>query len=120
AQIRENNSWIEVDLLENRFVGGIVTWGRRHGSTQYVETFKIEYRIDGSSDWTKYTDISGSLLTFAGNEDTYQPVLNDFAERIVARYIRLYPLSWEEWPTMRWELLGCAKCKFSHLTQCSS
>ncbi|ELU06876.1 hypothetical protein CAPTEDRAFT_110129, partial [Capitella teleta] len=113
------NSWIAVDLLENKLVRGIVTWGRRYGSAQYVETFKIEYRIDGSSDWTNYTDTSGSRLTFAGNE-TYQPVLNDFAESIVARYIRLYPLSWKLWPTMRWEVLGCAKCKFSHLTQRSS
>ncbi|ELU09674.1 hypothetical protein CAPTEDRAFT_208328 [Capitella teleta] len=109
AENRKTNSWIEVDLLENRLVGGIVTWGRRHGTKQCVETFKIEYRIEGSSDWTKYTNTSGSLLTFVGNKETYQPALNDFAESILARYIRLYPLSWEIWPSMRWEVLGCAK-----------
>ncbi|ELT90140.1 hypothetical protein CAPTEDRAFT_68275, partial [Capitella teleta] len=99
--------WIEVDLLDNRLVGGIVTWGRGYGDyDQYAKTFKIEYRVDGSNDWTKYTDASGRIMTFVGNEERYQPVLNDFAVTIVARYIRLYPLNWKGHPTIRWEILG--------------
>ncbi|ELT89923.1 hypothetical protein CAPTEDRAFT_146424, partial [Capitella teleta] len=114
---RKNGSWIEVDLLENKLIGGIVTWGRGDSAyvLQWVKTFNVGYRVDGSNDWTNYTNANRSLLTFIGNEERYQPVLNDFAVSIVARYIRLYPLSWNYGPTMRWEVLGCAKCKLSRL-----
>ncbi|ELT89925.1 hypothetical protein CAPTEDRAFT_146423, partial [Capitella teleta] len=109
--------WIEVDLLVNKLIGGIVTWGRG-GSVnipQWVKTFNVEYRVDGSNNWIKYTNNTGSLLTFIGNENRQQPVLNDFAENVIARYIRLYPLTSYYGPTMRWEVLGCATCKSSHL-----
>ncbi|ELU01907.1 hypothetical protein CAPTEDRAFT_191335 [Capitella teleta] len=107
----KKGSWIEVDLLENKLIGGIVTWGRGSNDNieQWVNTFNVKYRVDGSNDWTNYTDSGGSLLTFIGNEKKYKPVVNDFAVSIVARYIRVYPLSWYNGPTMRWDLLGCAK-----------
>ncbi|ELU09685.1 hypothetical protein CAPTEDRAFT_129618, partial [Capitella teleta] len=110
---KQQDSWIEVDLLENKLIGGIVTWGRGSNDAvpQWVKSFNVKYRVDGSNDWNNYTDTGGSLLTFIGNEERYQPVVNDFEVSIVARYIRLYPLSWNYGPTMRWEVLGCTQCK---------
>ncbi|ELU00856.1 hypothetical protein CAPTEDRAFT_194429 [Capitella teleta] len=95
-------SWIEVDLLENKLIGGIVTWGRGSNDTvpQWVKSFNVKYRVDGSNDWNNYTDTGGSLLV-----------------SIVARYIRLYPLSWNNGPTMRWEVLGCAQYAQSHVNR---
>lgn len=52
--------WIEVDFESDRLIGGIVTLGHRSDSTQFVKTYKIQYRPDGSDTYTEYTDAEGN------------------------------------------------------------
>ena len=57
----KENSWIEVDLMENHLIEGIVTWGRGNDEFhQYIETFQIKHKTDGSDTWVDYTDADGS------------------------------------------------------------
>ncbi|ELU17600.1 hypothetical protein CAPTEDRAFT_40254, partial [Capitella teleta] len=98
--------WIEVDLLTNKFIGGVVTWGHAGGSN-YVTTFRIQHRSDGSDTWVDYTDSNGDPRTFVANEDALVATLNQLQEGFVARYVRLYPLTWQGYLFLRWELLSC-------------
>lgn len=45
--------------------------------------------------------------TFHGNVDKDTPVLSEFPEPVVARFIRVYPLTWNGSLCMRLEVLGC-------------
>ncbi|ELU03137.1 hypothetical protein CAPTEDRAFT_198324 [Capitella teleta] len=48
-------------------------------------------------------------MVFDANTDPAIPVLNDLTGGILARYVRLLPLTYHTFPTIRWELLGCSK-----------
>lgn len=44
---------------------------------------------------------------FYGNVDKDTPVLTEFPEPVVARYIRVYPQTWNGSLCLRLEVLGC-------------
>ncbi|ELU16908.1 hypothetical protein CAPTEDRAFT_195139 [Capitella teleta] len=101
------SSWIEVDLLENKWIGGVITWGCH--SQFFMESFLLRYLAEGSGEtWTYYADNEGNT-TFIAGRDSRQPVLNDIKGNIFARYVRLYPKDFNGYPALRWELLGCVK-----------
>ncbi|ELU12027.1 hypothetical protein CAPTEDRAFT_56035, partial [Capitella teleta] len=103
------NPWIEVDLAEERLIAGIVTLGRTKADfDQYIKTFQIKYRSDESDPFTAYTNAEGSEVSiFVANEFRNESVFNGFNATILARYVRLYPLEYNDYPTLRWELFGC-------------
>ncbi|ELT96149.1 hypothetical protein CAPTEDRAFT_129464, partial [Capitella teleta] len=101
---------IEVDLTEIKNIGAIVTWGKPR-QDQFVTSFSIKYRADEVNIWTDYADADGNT-TLPGNYNQDISVLNNFQENILAQYVRLVPSSFTKSPTVRWELLGCAECKF--------
>lgn len=51
--------------------------------------------------------ISPPVQLFFGNSDKDVPVMNQLAEPVVARYIRIIPQSWNGSLCMRLEVLGC-------------
>lgn len=51
---------------------------------------------------------------FYGNVDKDTPVLTEFPEPMVARYIRIYPQTWNGSNCMRLEVLGCPLSSKSH------
>ncbi|ELU01282.1 hypothetical protein CAPTEDRAFT_221381 [Capitella teleta] len=111
----DHSSWISVDLTENKRIGGVVTLASQYD--EYVKSYIIQYRLEGSAAWVDYTDASETTVTFMGNENRRDPVLNKFQEQIYARYIRLLPLTYSVWPSLRWELLECTKNILPHSTQ---
>lgn len=48
-----------------------------------------------------------SPQTFHGNVDKDTPVLSELPEPVVARFIRIYPLTWNGSLCLRLEVLGC-------------
>lgn len=44
---------------------------------------------------------------FQGNKDDNSVVTNTFSPPIVARFIRLHPVEFKRWPSLRMELYGC-------------
>ncbi|ELU16466.1 hypothetical protein CAPTEDRAFT_224731 [Capitella teleta] len=104
------DSWIEVDLFTDKFIEGVVMWANA-GSVDlnYQTTFNIRYRSDGSDTWVYYTDVNGNKKTFMGNQIESEVSINELQGGIVARYVRLYPLSSEGNLFIRWELLACSK-----------
>jgi lactadherin len=130
-----NTSWIQVDLKKNKLIGGIVTLGRTTNTTnpQYVTKFRITYRSEESDSFTEYVNTEGNEVsafdvcqqriintqfqTFIGNTINYEPIFNGFNAHFLARYVRLYPLAYRNWPTLRWELYACKQreCRFSYV-----
>lgn len=92
-------SWIQADLGAKHVLYSITTQGRQD-YTQWVKTYRISYSVDGVT----WNDIS---TTFQGNVDQNTKVTNQLPVNTVGRYVRLYPITWNNYPTLRWEVSGC-------------
>ena len=46
-------------------------------------------------------------LQFQGNADSNTPVTVYFPAALQTRFIQIEPVTWYNWPCMRFELLGC-------------
>ncbi len=113
SQLGKNNidsgdysEWMQIDLGESKAVAGVVTQGRVN--SQFVRTFFVEHSNDGFA----FSSVdSGNIFT--GNTDGATEVTNMFTVGVVARYIRIYPVTYndngtddmtgqdEGWPSMR-------------------
>ncbi|ELU13481.1 hypothetical protein CAPTEDRAFT_216207 [Capitella teleta] len=100
--------WIEVDLLTNMPIEGVVTWGATLND-YYVNSYSIEHRSEGSDILLEYTDNNGDNMISSGNDFHLDSTLNELYGGIYGRYVRLHVLGYGGFPKMRWELLGCTK-----------
>ncbi|XP_076807104.1 uncharacterized protein LOC143450437 isoform X3 [Clavelina lepadiformis] len=99
------STWIQVHLIPERTVTAITTQGRPEDYNQYVKSYQIAYSDDGNN--FQFVKSGSDVLTFTGNVDSYTPVTNRLPTQIVTSYIRLYPRMYQEYPTLRMEILGC-------------
>ncbi|XP_054031043.1 adipocyte enhancer-binding protein 1 [Dryobates pubescens] len=98
--------WLEVDSRRSTKFSGVVTQGR---DSQIHEDFVTSFYVGFSNDsqtWVMYSN-GYEEMKFYGNVDKDTPVLTEFPEPVVARYIRIYPLTWNGSLCMRLEVLGC-------------
>ena len=72
--------------------------GRGDQSQGWVKTVKIAYSINGRT-WN-YVD-KGSIFNANSDRNTKASIL--FETPVYARTIRIYPQSYNNWPTMRFE-----------------
>ncbi|XP_064139040.1 coagulation factor V [Loxodonta africana] len=103
-----SNSWIQVDMQREVVLTGIQTQGAKHYLKPYYTTeFYVAYSSDHSS-WQVFRGNSTrSPMYFAGNSDASTVKDNQFDPPIVARYIRVFPTTVHNRPTLRMELQGC-------------
>ncbi|XP_048378742.1 inactive carboxypeptidase-like protein X2 [Stegostoma tigrinum] len=105
-QTEDQSQWIEVDARKLIEFSGVITQGRDSLlHNDWVSSFYVQFSND-SRTWMTYTDGYYDWL-FYGNVDTDTPVLNEFPETVVARYIRINPQTWNGSLCMRMEVLGC-------------
>ncbi|KAM9832398.1 inactive carboxypeptidase-like protein X2 [Neosynchiropus ocellatus] len=100
--------WFEVDARRLTKFTGVITQGRSSlWSSDWVTSYKVMVSND-SHTWITLTNGSKELI-FPGNREKEIPVRNIFPAPIVARYIRVNPLSWFHSGSicMRVEILGC-------------
>ncbi|XP_078354170.1 uncharacterized protein LOC144638790 isoform X2 [Oculina patagonica] len=97
-------SYLQVDLNTTYIVCAVATQGYSSNSSSFVEEYKVEISKDGSN-WDFYRDITGGKHLI-GNFDSYTVRKNIFAERVYARYVRIWPTKWTHMPCMRIELYG--------------
>ncbi|NXF12349.1 AEBP1 protein, partial [Smithornis capensis] len=124
--------WLEVDTRRITMFTGVITQGR---DSQIHDDFVTSFYVGFSNDsqhWVMYSngyeemvgtpewagrghgDTGDPLNTsphpwqmFYGNVDKDTPVLSEFPEPMVARYIRIYPQRWNGSLCLRLEVLGC-------------
>uniref|UniRef100_A0A8B9JFL2 F5/8 type C domain-containing protein n=1 Tax=Astyanax mexicanus TaxID=7994 RepID=A0A8B9JFL2_ASTMX len=109
ALYEDKKQWLQVDALRaTRFTGVIIQGRTSLWSWNWVETFKVQFSND-SITW-KTCKNGTQEAVFEGNQDTETPVLAEFPESTVARYIRINPQTWFKNGTicLRAEVLGCA------------
>ncbi|XP_022106177.1 uncharacterized protein LOC110987618 [Acanthaster planci] len=113
----DTHPWIQVNLGSDTVVTGVVTQGgglAHDGSTQrhWVETYKVGYcgnclETTAAGLIHDVADESGRVQVFLANSDRDSPVENLFSQPVLARLVRVVPLSWHGFSAMRLELLGC-------------
>ncbi len=59
AQTKDVNQWIQVDLLLQRLVVGVIMQGRDHANINYVTKYKVAYSLDGAT-WQNVQDAQGN------------------------------------------------------------
>ncbi|XP_034649691.1 discoidin domain-containing receptor 2-like [Trachemys scripta elegans] len=104
----EDVQFLQIDLHKFFFITLIGTQGRHARATgkEFARAYRIDYSRNGER-WISWKDRQGRQV-IQGNIDTYDVVLKDLRPPIIARYIRVIPVT--ELPMtvcMRVELYGC-------------
>jgi len=95
--------FIQTDFLVPMEVGAIATQGRRHNTwSDWVTSFRVEYRTTASGTWTAVTNPATGTTTFTGNYDKDSVVINRWTP-VTARYWRVVPLTTFNWIGLRLE-----------------
>ena len=100
ADVSEVGKWYQMDNGKVAKIVGVAIKGRKSGigqpwAPQYVKTFKVKYREGGT-----WKDVDGGA-TFTGNTDHDTQVEVKFATPVNARYIRIYPQTWNKHMSLR-------------------
>ncbi|XP_021094446.1 discoidin, CUB and LCCL domain-containing protein 2 isoform X2 [Heterocephalus glaber] len=104
----DKNQWLQIDLNKEKKITGIITTGSTMVEhNYYVSAYRIQYSDDGRN-WTAYSERrTEPYKIFQGNKDYHQDVRNNFLPPIIARFIRVIPMQWQQKIAMKVELLGC-------------
>ena len=89
------SEYMQIDLGANKTISGVVTQGR-YNFAQWVTSYKVEYSTNG----TNWAWVDGESV-FSGNSDQYTRVTNNFNINVSARYIKIYPVTYSGYPSMR-------------------
>ncbi|XP_005935142.1 discoidin, CUB and LCCL domain-containing protein 2 isoform X3 [Haplochromis burtoni] len=104
----DQQQWLQVDLKKEKRITGIITTGSTLSEEKcYVSAYRVLYSNDGKQ-WSGYKE-SNSVQNkiFQGNNNYGDEVRNNFIPPIVARFVRINPISWYKRIALKLELLGC-------------
>ncbi|NWR55287.1 DDR2 protein, partial [Bucorvus abyssinicus] len=104
----EDVQFLQIDLHKLFFITLIGTQGRHARATgkEFARAYRIDYSRNGER-WISWKDRQGEKV-IQGNIDTYDVVLKDLRPPIIARFVRVIPVT--KMPVtvcMRVELYGC-------------
>uniref|UniRef100_A0A4W3HHF3 Discoidin domain-containing receptor 2 n=1 Tax=Callorhinchus milii TaxID=7868 RepID=A0A4W3HHF3_CALMI len=100
--------YLQIDLHSLNFITLMGTQGRHaYGSgNEFARAYQLDYSRDGER-WLSWRDRQGRRL-IEGNSNTYEIVLKDLRPPIIARYVRVIPVTKQPMSVcMRLELYGC-------------
>ena len=95
AQNNTIGEWYQIDNGKIANITGVVIQGRKNAD-QWVTTFRVKYRGSGET-WSDMD--SGAIYT--GNADRDTKVEVTFTTPVNARYIRIYPETWNGHMSLR-------------------
>ncbi|XP_072025091.1 uncharacterized protein [Amphiura filiformis] len=106
ADVDDLNQWLKISLYRQINITGVQIQGNPNAD-QWVTKFKVEGSL-GNDIWDiRIFNETGGEKIFDGNGDRITVVSHNFAEPIVAQYVRIRPTEWHGNISMRLELLGC-------------
>ncbi|KAL9955702.1 hypothetical protein ACROYT_G037062 [Oculina patagonica] len=103
GNLREN-SWFQVDFGRSVKVTMVATQGRQD-AYQWVSKYRVSYSNDGIF-FQDYEE-GGHVKIFDGNTDRDTVVRNKLQNPIITRYIRINPISYYGWISLRADFYGC-------------
>ncbi|KAJ1490397.1 hypothetical protein T484DRAFT_3342406 [Baffinella frigidus] len=95
--------FMEVDTGEIQSLAGVVTQGKRDGA-EWVASFTVQVSLD-KLEWVA---VSCSEV-FDANDDQNTKVKTLFRRPVKGRYVRIFPESWNTWPSLRAGVLICER-----------
>ncbi|XP_022792632.1 coagulation factor VIII-like [Stylophora pistillata] len=105
VKTRDTHQWIQVDLGRPSTVTKVATQGRQDCCDQWVTSYAVSYSLV-SPYWVYYMS-HGKKMVFPGNFDRHSIVTHEFVPAFHARRVKIHPLSYHKWISMRIELYGC-------------
>lgn len=99
------HQWIQIDLGRPTTVTKVATQGRQNCCDQWVTSYAVSYRL--VSPYWVYHMSHGNKKVFPGNYDRHSIVTHEFVPAFHARLVKIHPLSYNSWISMRIELYGC-------------
>ena len=100
-----NTEFITLDLGAVSPVKGLSTRGSTN-TVNWTTSYTVSYSVDGTS----YTPLG---TTFTGNNNQNSVVSQDFGATVVARYIRIFPQTWNTQPALRVDVFHTASTSLS-------
>ena len=103
------NPWLQVDLGDIYNIQNIAVTNR-DGTSQRVTSYKLALALTDGEDFS-------FILTQSGQEKIFLGPLTDdevaavSINRTDARFVRIYPLTHEEYVSVRWEVYACMEGK---------
>ncbi|XP_028411632.1 contactin-associated protein like 5-3-like [Dendronephthya gigantea] len=101
---KDLNQWLQVDFQRSTLVTGISTQGREN-KDQFVKNYTVSFSQDGNN-FQDYTQ-KGAVKVFKGNIDKNSIVHHHLMPPISARFIRVHPMAFYKYISMRVEFYGC-------------
>jgi hypothetical protein len=103
---REGAEWMQVDLGEVTDIAGVVTKGSWNNNWQ-VDTYVVRVSDDQVT-WTGVDCAKVVQTQYTSSADRRdKPYERYFSAPVRARYLRLYPLQFTNYPSMRMQVLTC-------------
>lgn len=102
------NEWIQVDLLQEKLVSGVLIQGGKHRDRNvFMKRFRVGHSLDGAEFTIIKEDNSTKAKVFFGNSNHDTPELRSLGP-VLTRFIRVYPeKATAEGVGLRLEVLGC-------------
>ncbi|XP_060082001.1 discoidin-2-like [Ylistrum balloti] len=97
----------QVEFRHTSAVTALITQGRGEGH-QYLKSLTMKTSLDGSN-WETVTDESGNIKVYEANNDGTTLVNRTVNEKILAKFIRIHPETWYDWPSFSMEILGYSR-----------
>ncbi|XP_033110422.1 lactadherin-like, partial [Anneissia japonica] len=95
--------WIEADLSVVKTITGVTTQGC-YDENKWVEVYEVQYSTDGQ-EFANAVGPEGNI--FVGNIDAETHVINLFTNPVLAQFIRIVVVEWNNDICLRFEVLGC-------------
>ena len=92
--------WIQADFGSDHRVLSVSTQARSDVNFQYVRSYYISHKTDGTA-WVQLPTL------YQGNTDGLTTVTNELPAGLVARYVRLTVQTWHSHIALRWNVWGC-------------
>ncbi|XP_021341253.1 hemicentin-2-like isoform X2 [Mizuhopecten yessoensis] len=111
ASITDKRQWIQIAFPQLAIVTQIVTQGRSSTDCctqrQWITQYKVLFSKDGRR-WDKYKELkTGETKIFEGNHDHDTKNKHELPVPVIARFLRINPVSWSEKISLRVEAFGC-------------
>ncbi|KAL9978627.1 hypothetical protein ACROYT_G016164 [Oculina patagonica] len=104
VKTRDAYQWLQIDLGKGTTVTKVATQGRQD-KDQWVTKYSISYS-PARTHWV-YVMTHGKKTMFAGNFDRNSVVTHEILPPFHAYLVKIHPVSYYGWMSMRVELYGC-------------
>ncbi|XP_039974007.1 discoidin, CUB and LCCL domain-containing protein 1 isoform X2 [Xiphias gladius] len=110
ADSNDPKPWVELELSDRYTITGMITMG---SNEYYTESYILLFSKDRKN-WKLYKSaLSKEIKVFQAYTDGHLRVLNSLFPPMVARYVRLQPLSWHGRASAEVQVLGCPFTKLT-------